>query len=559
MPSPDRLPLTRRVAASTGLLLLVLTVAYGALSWHTVKQEQIDRLQTVVALTQKATDGYFVEMAAALHGLALDLGDDGGLADLDRVHQKLRRFQSLHPQVTAVNLLRPDGQVLVSATSQERAALPKLSRVRGGSFDDFLNRLGPDTTMDLGRPLMAPIAQHWYFPMRYVLRGADGAPVAFVSVAVPVELLQRFWSSAPVVAQASLGLVRDDGHLISLYPAPAAATQDMIYREPHVGMLPRGDTPPAARGYVEGDSSILGAPAGIVYARLEHHPVTVFVATPLAEFRAAWWRWMTVPLLLAALLALAGAVGVQHALARQNAWAEERRRAEQARAEQLRAEQASRAKSEFMARMSHELRTPLNAILGFTQILLRDAPGRLGETELGSLRRVQAAGHDLLTLIDDLLEVSRVEAAAAGTAPLPAAAPAAPARTAEASGDVIYIDDDAVNRLLMEGYVGLRPGVRLRLAASGAEGLALARAHAPDLVLLDLMMPVMDGTQVLQALRADPRLRGVPCIAVSANAMPEQVAATLRCGFDGYLVKPLALETLLQELDRRLGPPAAPQ
>ncbi len=83
--------------------------------------------------------------------------------------------------------------------------------------------------------------------------------------------------------------------------------------------------------------------------------------------------------------------------------------AEQVREALARAETASRAKTEFLSQMSHELRTPLNAILGFTQLLRHDARDRLAEQELAQLDLVQQAGWHLLSLINDVLDVSRIE------------------------------------------------------------------------------------------------------------------------------------------------------
>ena len=61
---------------------------------------------------------------------------------------------------------------------------------------------------------------------------------------------------------------------------------------------------------------------------------------------------------------------------------------------------------------------------------------------------------------------------------------------------------------------------------------------------------------MLAAVRADETLRRLPCVAISANAMPEEIDAAMRAGFDGYLVKPLAVDMLLREIDRRLCPAA---
>ncbi len=121
-------------------------------------------------------------------------------------------------------------------------------------------------------------------------------------------------------------------------------------------------------------------------------------------------------------------------------------------------------------------------------------------------------------------------------------------------GRVLYIDDEEVNRLLMEALLGFRPGVALQLAEDGTTGIAAALAAPPDLVLLDMRLPDMTGLQVLQQLRADPATAGVPCVAVSANAMPADIAEAMQGGFDAYVTKPIACGLLFAEVDRLLAP-----
>jgi hypothetical protein len=377
------------------------------------------------------------------------------------------------------------------------------------------------------------------------------------------------------------------------------------------------------------------------------------------------------------------------------------------------AERANRAKSEFLARMSHELRSPLNAIIGFSDVLRIDPQQPLTATQHKRVGHIRRAGANLLMLINDVLDVARLEAGqmktqledvdvsavieemvaqtepqataagislrignlparrglvradgvrirqillnllsnaikynvpngsvvvhlvfAAGRAHVvvadtglgmtvqqlaglyqpfnrlgregtgiegtgiglvisrslaelmggtldvrsrsgegteftltldevegavpDAAAPSAPMPFEESvdtiTGRVVYIDDDEMNRVLMEAFFAHRPQVQLSMAADGAAGLSLARQIQPDLILLDLMLPGMDGFAVLHALRADPAIRRVPCLAVSASAMSDEIERARAAGFDGYLTKPLTLAEFLTEIDARLRP-----
>jgi CheY-like chemotaxis protein len=115
---------------------------------------------------------------------------------------------------------------------------------------------------------------------------------------------------------------------------------------------------------------------------------------------------------------------------------------------------------------------------------------------------------------------------------------------------VLYIEDNAVNRALIEGYVSLRPGIALELAVDGQSGIDAAMHQTPDLILIDMMLPDLHGLQVIEALRRVPALQAVRCIAVSANAMQQQIEEARAAGFDDYLTKPVSMKLLLAELDR---------
>lgn len=382
--------------------------------------------------------------------------------------------------------------------------------------------------------------------------------------------------------------------------------------------------------------------------------------------------------------------------------------------DKLAAEMASEQKSHFLSRVSHELRTPLNAILGFTQLLEDDTASPLDSAQRQRLKHVRVAGHHLLQLINDVLDLSRIEQ---GSRPLqlhpisvaqvlgeacnlleaeatrtgvrlvlpeisPSLTVQVDARAFEqvllnllsngikynrpggqlsvdmrvseseleigirdqgqgldsgqlaqlfqpfnrlgaeysrvggtglglviakslveamhgrlsASSEVgsgtrfalvlprlegavpwldvstlteprqspdsppppqatvLYIEDDPVNALLFSEALRGMPQWRVVLAEDGEKGLAMARRLRPDLVITDVNMPGMSGHDVVGALRADPATRDLRCIALSADAMPEQVAAGVVSGFDGYLTKPIDLHTLVDQLRKWLQP-----
>lgn len=107
------------------------------------------------------------------------------------------------------------------------------------------------------------------------------------------------------------------------------------------------------------------------------------------------------------------------------------------------------------------------------------------------------------------------------------------------SGTVLYIEDNAANTMVVSELMARWDGVRLLLAQDGASGLAMAAQTPPDLVLLDMRLPDMHGTEVLARLREDPRTRHIPVVALSASAMPDEVAAARAAGAAAYWTKPI--------------------
>ena len=384
---------------------------------------------------------------------------------------------------------------------------------------------------------------------------------------------------------------------------------------------------------------------------------------------------------------------------------------EQLRREKLTAELASQQKSHFLSRVSHELRTPLNAIIGFTQLLQQDSASPLNAVQRKRLGLVNTASQHLLSLINDVLDLSRIEQGSrplqlmpvslhrvigevvellcsealnyevqilvpsmpaglhvqaderalgqvllnllsngvkynrrggtllleviadahqveisvrdqglgltpselsqlfqpfnrlnaensrvsgsglglviakaltdsmggtlsaasepnlgtrfALTLPLAATAPSTivaeprPARPqaandAHPTATLLYIEDDPINALLLSEALKRVPQWRVILADNGETGLELARQALPDLIITDINLPGMSGHEVIRALRADANTAALRCVALSADALPDQIKAGTESGFDGYWTKPIDLGFMFECLAKWL-------
>jgi len=128
-----------------------------------------------------------------------------------------------------------------------------------------------------------------------------------------------------------------------------------------------------------------------------------------------------------------------------------------------------------------------------------------------------------------------------------------PARTGTRPGVVLYVEDNPVNLKLVEQLIARRPELELLSAATGYLGLELARAHRPDLILMDINLPDISGIEVLARLRADPTTTTIPVVAISANAMPQDIKRGLHAGFLRYLAKPIIVAQFMEMLDTVLS------
>ena len=116
---------------------------------------------------------------------------------------------------------------------------------------------------------------------------------------------------------------------------------------------------------------------------------------------------------------------------------------------------------------------------------------------------------------------------------------------------VLLVDDDVHNQRIFDTVLR-HSGFMVRMAATGDEALREARAHLPDLILMDLSIPVIDGWECARQLKADPATRHIIILALTAHAMRGDQERAIAAGCDGYLAKPISPKKLVEEVKTRL-------
>jgi CheY-like chemotaxis protein len=117
---------------------------------------------------------------------------------------------------------------------------------------------------------------------------------------------------------------------------------------------------------------------------------------------------------------------------------------------------------------------------------------------------------------------------------------------------LLYVEDNPANLKLVEQIIARHPDIRLLTAVNGKSGIEIARVSQPDVVLMDINLPGLNGFEALEIIRSDPATAHIPVIAISANAMPLDIERGLKAGFFRYIIKPIKVNEFMEALDLAL-------
>lgn len=206
----------------------------------------------------------------------------------------------------------------------------------------------------------------------------------------------------------------------------------------------------------------------------------------------------------------------------------------------------------FGVNFRHALRTPLNAIIGYSEMLLENAEDQGQESFIPDLQKIHSAAKSFLALISNIVNFKKIKAGltdldleASDASSLIQAAVSTIYRPSEEDtaelavqrGSLLVVDDNEMNRDMLSRYLE-RQGHTVILAENGRHALEAMKTHSFDLILLDIMMPEMNGFQVLQYLKDHDAWRDLPVIMISALDEMESVVRCIEMGAEDYLPKP---------------------
>jgi CheY-like chemotaxis protein len=214
----------------------------------------------------------------------------------------------------------------------------------------------------------------------------------------------------------------------------------------------------------------------------------------------------------------------------------------------------------------HQLRTPLDSIIGYSEMLLEEAESQGLRECAADLGHIRTAGLKLLALIEEIIHFSSFAAMADSLSPQAEAASSMiqsiftpPHSTRDESakaaqiepGSLLVVDDNEINRDILSRYLERR-GHWVSAAASGREALSLVESRTFDLILLDIMMPDLNGFQVLQQLKSDAKNAEVPVIFISALDDALGKVQAFRTGGVDYVTKPFQAEEVIARVENQL-------
>jgi PAS domain S-box-containing protein len=294
------------VVSALALLLAIYASVFSWQSWQDENAALLYNLQNIMTLEERAVDTYFTQLERDILAMGIGIIGTDDKIDIEHAYTLAERFNEGHLELRDISVIREDGQLLFSTEALPGHTLPTLAQEP--SFQKFRDEIQEGRPVSIGQPHVCPIHNKWSIPLRYVISSKGDKLMYIISADLPIGMLQNYWKDAPFTKTAALGLIRDDGFLVGRYPMSDKLETEEIYGIPRkatlITYLRQHQFP--QNGYVRGPSSLDGSDYLNSFHRLEHFPITLFIAMPMSEIRTAWWNKVKVPYFLTLVLFLGG-------------------------------------------------------------------------------------------------------------------------------------------------------------------------------------------------------------------------------------------------------------
>lgn len=303
--------------------LVVFTFAYSWHSWELEKKDEINQLSLLADLESKFLDSFIAQFESSLSILTQDLLSERDSMDGERAHLLIKRLKQVNPELANINIVRIDGQMISSALHPPGLRLPSVSDE--SSFTLGLDALQNGADFNVGRPYVGKLSKEWIIPLRFGIRDDQGHLLFILQATLPLSRQQSFWQSLYLPDNAELGLIRDDGYLLSRYPSPKATEMEETYGKPWtdevMAYLQENRFP--QQGVMAGVVTF-GTQDITVFHRLSRYPITLTVATPATNILEQWWQNNQAFYLLTCIFLLSGVAIFVWLVRRQTEWEVER-------------------------------------------------------------------------------------------------------------------------------------------------------------------------------------------------------------------------------------------
>lgn len=284
--------LGRRVLLGLGLVALLLVGLWLWLSWNNVKQIQQQRMTVAVSLAANHARSYFDTLGTDLEALSLRILRDRGLEQPDRALTLLHSFRQRHPDLGGATLISPSGQMLASTAHKPGMRLPNVMENPAWQKDFEANlRTGG---LSINQPQWGYLLKTWVMPLRYTMRDEGGKPLFVIQTSVVLERQQALWANLGLLKGAQIGLMREDGMLLSIWPLEPGQRFDA--HDGNLDPLQAAIQKTASNGFFLVPAQRWQARRFGVYQRLQHYPIYSFISASNALAVGVWWQTVQVPI-----------------------------------------------------------------------------------------------------------------------------------------------------------------------------------------------------------------------------------------------------------------------